>query len=111
MLSLGKTLNAINTDRHRKVIINNKSKLQTTEESNHELKNTIIKTRNIGTQTSQISTKNISCDTAELQKKQKEEKALAAFKKRIAEQKIKAQQMKQFLGNTNNIDEDNIEDE
>ena len=52
-----------------------------------------------------------SCDTKELEQKAKEEKALAAFKKRIAQQKLKAEQMKQFLGTTNNQEEDNIEDE
>ena len=57
-----------------------------------------------------ITHESVSCDTSELEQKEKERKALAAFQKRIAEQKIKAAQMKAFLGTSNQAVEE-IEDE
>ena len=54
----------------------------------------------------------VSCDTKELEQMEKEQKALLAFKKRIEDQKVKAQQMKHFLGTTNTkTEEDDLEDE
>ena len=106
MLTLGNTLKAIKDDRHRKYITD----YHITYNNQPEPKNNKA-SKNASTQTIQVYTKNASCDTKELEIKEKERKALEAFKKRIEEQKIKAQQMKQFLGNANNQEEDNIEDE
>ena len=51
-----------------------------------------------------------ACKASELEQREKERKALAAFQKRIAEQKAKAAEMKKFLGKTD-IVEDEIDDE
>ena len=55
-------------------------------------------------------TTSISCDTSELEQREKERKALAAFQKRIAEQKAKAAEMNKFLGKSDNV-EDELDDE
>jgi len=46
-----------------------------------------------------------------VEQKEKEKKALLAFRKRIEDQKVKAQQMKQFLGTTKSTEEDELDDE
>ena len=60
--------------------------------------------------TSIITHENVGCDTSELEQREREKKALATFQKRIAEQKEKAEQMKAFLGTSNQVIEE-VEDE
>ena len=100
MFSLGSTIREINNDRHRKY-----------PPSRQPTTNKKLLTKDVGTQTYQSQMISVSCDTKELEQKEKEKKALLAFRKRIEDQKVKAQQMKQFLGTTNSTEEDELDDE
>ena len=107
MFSLGSTIREINNDRHRKY-----APLQQKPPSPQLTTNKRLLTRDVGTQTYHSQMISVSCDTKELEQMEKEQKALLAFKKRIEEQKIKAQQMNQFLRTTNaTTEEDDLEDE
>tara|TARA_B100002019_G_C21251705_1_gene591495 strand:+ start:1153 stop:1512 length:360 start_codon:yes stop_codon:yes gene_type:complete len=119
MFSLAKTIREINNDRHRKYVSIPEEKPSPKKisikkhtpplQKSVKKKNTKI---NVSTQTSPVRMVDVSCDTKELDQKEKEQKALLAFKKRIEDQKVKAEQMKQFLGTTNTQgEEDDLEDE
>ena len=93
----------------------NDASTQTDNESNTDVIDMDCVTRalnvcDMACNTTVITHENASCDTSELEQKEKERKALAAFQKRIAEQKVKAAQMKAFLGTSKQTVED-IEDE
>ena len=121
MFNLGNTIREINNDRHRKHVsilqevqhqTRPRDRVFTPEHSQKTNVKTQIIKKDVGTQTYNPSMINISCDTKELEQKEREQKALLAFKKRIEDQKLKAQQMKQFLGTMNNkSEEDTLEDE
>ena len=107
MFSLGNTIREINNDRHRKY-----APLLQKPPSPQLITNKKLLTKDVSTQTYQSQMINVSCDTKELEQKEKEQKALLAFKRRLEDQKVKAQQMKQFLGTTNNSkEEDELDDE
>ena len=106
MFSLGSTIREINNDRHRKY-----TPLLQKPPSPQLITNKKPLTKDVSTQTYQSQMISISCDTKELEQKEKEKKALLAFRKRLEDQKVKAQQMKQFLGTTNSTEEDELDDE
>ena len=111
MFSLGSTIREINNDRHRKY-----TPLLQKPPSPQLITNKKPLTKDVSTQTYQsqvglVQMISVSCDTKELEQKEKEKKALLAFRKRIEDQKVKAQQMKQFLGTTKSTEEDELDDE
>jgi len=118
MFSLAKTIREINNDRHRKYVSIPEEKPSPKKlsikkhtpslQKSVKKKNTKI---NVSTQTSPVRMVDVSCDTKELEQKEREKKALLAFRKRLEDQKVKAQQMKQFLGTTNSTEEDELDDE